>query len=681
MKRPTSKTKNLIKLQRLSFFKTFEKFGLGNGKILLYLGLVITFSPCLSEAQELKPLTFNPTLRDAEPKRYRMKKGDSDTLKLPFIDDFSYQGPFPNDSLWRDKKVYINRHLAINPPTYGVATFEGLDANGRPYDPEKDNRNQSLPTDTLTSTWLDLSSFQKNKDSVYLSFWYQEKGLGDAPAPVDSFSVQVKTKADTPQWKSIWSKQGKGELPKDKRAQGVAVLNLANADSNQRNFFFEGFQFRFLTYGNLSGNLDHWHLDYVMLTQDRVARNLNGNLTLFNQDVALVEPPVSLLKKHRAMPWRQVEKNQIRDSFNFRASNVDRDLVPVEAGYRLEENYSGYSLNNFDLQITANVDPFLGKTKYSQRNEFKFLRFVGNDSLQVTLKPAVFLFGDDLPSNDTMAITQYFNHYMAYDDGSPEAGFGIEDFFQSAKVAQSYTLNKPDTLQAVGIRFNQSLSKVQNRLFDIVIWSDLGPLDTKPANASVARRITALKPKYDGRGRHDYGIYELEDPLPVSGRFYIGWQQSESYFLNVGVDKNYQKLFSGSGFQSRVFYNASGSWIKAEPSLLDSGILTIRPYLGGDEVRFLNRSKTTKNLRSLEFKAYPNPASNRITVSLDGQFLEGAAIKGTVTNQKGQVRKSFKMTGNQKAISVQGLKAGIYFLSLQRTDSEKSIGIQKVMIR
>ena len=681
MKRPTSKTTNLIQLQSLSFFEILQKFGLGNGRILLFLGLVITGNPYLSEAQQLKPLTYNPTLSEVEPTFSRMKKGESDTLSLPFIDDFSYEGPYPDDSLWRDKKVYINRQLAIDPPTYGVATFEGLNANGRPYNPERDNRNQSLPTDTLTSTWLDLSNFQKNQDSVYLCFWYQEKGLGDAPAPVDSFSVQVKTKADTPQWKSIWSKQGKGELPTGKRSEGVVVLNLANADSNQRNFFFEGFQFRFLAYGNVSGNLDHWHLDYVTLTEDRVARNLNGNLTLFNQDVAMVEPPASLLKQHRAMPWRQVEQEQVRDSFNFRASNVDRDLVPVEAGYRLEENYSGYSVNNFDLQVTANVDPLLGKTEYSQRNQFEFLRFVGEDSLRVTLKPAVFLFGDDLPRNDTLATTHYFNHYIAYDDGSPEAGFGIEDFFQSAKVAQSYALNKPDTLQAVGIRFNQSLSNVEDRFFDIVIWSDLGPLDTKPANASVKRRITALNPKYDGRGRHDYGIYELEEPLPVRGRFYIGWQQSESYFLNVGVDKNYKELFRGSDFKSRVFYNASGSWVKAEPSLLDSGILTIRPYLGGDEVRFLNRSKTTKNSELLEFKAYPNPATNQITLSVDGQFLKGGPVEGKMINQKGQVRKSFSMAIGEREINVQGLTAGIYFIALQRRNLEKHRAIQKVIIR
>jgi hypothetical protein len=241
-------------------------------------------------------------------------------------------------------------------------------------------------------------------------------------------------------------------------------------------------------------------------------------------------------------------------------------------------------------------------------------------------------------------------------------------------------LNKPDTLQAVGIRFNQSLSEVQNKLFDIVIWSDLGPLDTKPANASVERRITALKPKYDGRGRHDYGIYELEEPLPVSGRFYIGWQQSESYFLNVGVDKNYQELFRGSGFQSRVFYNASGSWIKAEPSLLDSGILTIRPYLGGDEVRFLNRSKPTKKAKSLDFEAYPNPATNQITVSLNGKLLVGAPIKGKVINQKGRIRQSFKMSGGEKVINVKGLPSGIYFISLHRADSKKERAIQKVVI-
>lgn len=638
--------------------------------------------PDLLKAQEVKPLTSNPALLSADNFRSaRFKRQEGDTLSLPFIDDFSYEGPFPNDSLWQDRQVYINRHMAIEPPTYGVATFDGIGADGRPYDPDRDNRNQALPTDTLTSTWIDLSTYRQGKDSVYLCFWYQEKGFGDAPSAVDSFTVQVKTQADTPQWKNIWHKNGQGELPKRGRAEGIVVLNLADADSNNRNFFFNGFQFRFLSYGNVSGNLDHWHLDYVTLTEDRVARNRNGNLSLFNQDVAVAEPPVSLLKEHRAIPWRQVKKEQLRDSFRIKASNADRDLVPVETGYLLEEEYTGYTVNNFDLRITANVDPFFGKTIFRQENQFDFLEVLGQDSLKVTFKPAVFLFGDDLKRNDTQAFTQYFNHYMAYDDGSPEAGFGIENFFRSAQVAQSFTLNKPDTLQAIGIRFNRALSNVQDQVFDVVVWSDLGPLDTKPSKATVERRLTAKSPIYDGRGHHNYGIYELEEPLPVNGRFYVGWEQSDSYFLNVGVDKNYQELFNGAQTSPPVFYNADGAWLRADRALLDSGVLTIRPYLGGEEeVRFLHKSPSPQPETSLDLRIYPNPAKTYLNLDFD-QPDHQSLYHGQLLNQQGQVVKQFTFNQANSRLKVQMLPPGVYFLKIRAKGDKRQSTVRKVIIR
>ena len=60
--------------------------------------------------------------------------GRLDTLVLPFQDDFSSTEVFPNSSNWMDYQVYINNHMSINAPTLGVATFDGLNEQGRPYD-------------------------------------------------------------------------------------------------------------------------------------------------------------------------------------------------------------------------------------------------------------------------------------------------------------------------------------------------------------------------------------------------------------------------------------------------------------------------------------------------------------------------------------------------------------------
>ena len=56
------------------------------------------------------------------------------TLTLPFIDDFSYSTSYPDNNLWTSSSsIFVNSTYAINPPTIGVATFDGLDFNRMAY--------------------------------------------------------------------------------------------------------------------------------------------------------------------------------------------------------------------------------------------------------------------------------------------------------------------------------------------------------------------------------------------------------------------------------------------------------------------------------------------------------------------------------------------------------------------
>ena len=86
-------------------------------------------------------------------------------LSLPFIDDFSYDRPYPDTNLWQGESVFVNRKYGVNPITIGVATFDGLDKFGRAYDMTLTGTD-SEHADTLTSHKIDLS----NSDTVYLMF-------------------------------------------------------------------------------------------------------------------------------------------------------------------------------------------------------------------------------------------------------------------------------------------------------------------------------------------------------------------------------------------------------------------------------------------------------------------------------------------------------------------------------
>ncbi|MBK7390932.1 MAG: hypothetical protein IPI23_18200 [Bacteroidetes bacterium] len=82
------------------------------------------------------------------------KTAATDTLKLPFFDDFSTYTVWPNADLWSDSSAFVNFNFPINPPTVGVATFDGLDYEGNPYN--NTNVNAIGLCDNLTSKAIDL---------------------------------------------------------------------------------------------------------------------------------------------------------------------------------------------------------------------------------------------------------------------------------------------------------------------------------------------------------------------------------------------------------------------------------------------------------------------------------------------------------------------------------------------
>ena len=80
-------------------------------------------------------LSIVPISRTAEPSIHARKENLS-AQALPFWDDFSFNtnSGLPNDTLWENgARVFVNDGLGINPPSISVATFDGLDSLGNPY--------------------------------------------------------------------------------------------------------------------------------------------------------------------------------------------------------------------------------------------------------------------------------------------------------------------------------------------------------------------------------------------------------------------------------------------------------------------------------------------------------------------------------------------------------------------
>ena len=163
------------------------------------------------------------------PKEATEKKKDSyrtqsiDPVVLPFWDDFSsVRDGYPKSNLWEfGKSVWVNDGMGINPPSLNVATFDGLDSLGKPY-----NVNDVLAkgfADKLVSApiRMDLLS-AADRTRIFISFFYEFHGNGEPPDVGDLLSLSFKNSSGG--WEVIWSKENDGTLSKDKFEQLIIPI-------------------------------------------------------------------------------------------------------------------------------------------------------------------------------------------------------------------------------------------------------------------------------------------------------------------------------------------------------------------------------------------------------------------------------------------------------------------------
>lgn len=654
----------------------------GIGTVSLFLLLNILFGAKNGIGQEkVVPLNYNPVihkdLSETQPIA-RKKQKVADTLELPFFEDFSYQSHFPKNDLWADNKVFINNRMAIEPPSYGVATFDGLDESGRPYDPNRDNNNRSLPTDTLTSNFIDLSDESEDSD-LYLSFFYQPKGLMDAPERVDSFLLQIKSSKDSLNpWQTIWRVSGGKDYDPVPDFKPV-ILPINYPDSS--GFYHQGFQFRFISFGNVSGNLDNWHLDYIELGE-------RNSADTFKRDVGIVKPPLGILKEYREVPWDHFDESYVRDEISISARNMDQsNTFAVQFGYNIVDLVNGQEVaETFSERFTKNIDPGYSMITDNQENLFDRLAFTGRDSVYLSLNAAVTMgqsgLNDDARTNDTFHKNLFFQHYFAYDDGTAEAGYGIASFFESGKVAQRFSINNRDTLRAIGFKFNQSKGDVSENSFDLKIWEDLGPLNEQHDLEQVLTKKEDLSPRYDGKGRDGFVIYELDEPIEIGGVFYIGWEQFQEYNLNVGLDKGYGRHSGREDAERKIFYNFDGMWQKSSSPQTEGAVLMIRPFLGHDSVNFFNKLNQPKNQalkKDITVKVYPNPVQDQLHFQFSGKVQSGRQKVLSIFDYSGQEMKETKVSKNKGRLNLNALPTGMYLLQVKFPESE--VVLQKKLIK
>jgi hypothetical protein len=252
-----------------------------------------------------------------------------------------------DDAIWQDNFVYRNSRFPINPPTIGVATFDGLDENGYPYD--FSTQTSYGEADYLTSKPINLgfdifSNPYTPADSIYLSFYYQTAGRGEDPEGEDSLFLEFWTPSGQI-WKRIWSIPG---------FDGDSVFRQKIIRIDNGLYLQNGFKFRFGNYSTLSGSLDHWHLDYVFLNEFRT------HADTIRDDVAFQFSPSSLLEEYSSVPWAHYKWNPssyMADTLStFQRNNSDAGHLV--GNNILEISYEGNSLNTFNHPNNPSVNAF-----------------------------------------------------------------------------------------------------------------------------------------------------------------------------------------------------------------------------------------------------------------------------------------------------------------------------------
>ncbi|MFM7855948.1 MAG: T9SS type A sorting domain-containing protein [Flammeovirgaceae bacterium] len=578
-------------------------------------------------------------------------------MLLPFWDDFSLNKfdplnntAYPNDTLWEySRRVWVNDQMGINPPSIFVATFDGYDSLGKPY-----SKNDILAkgfADRLTSRPLRMDLVAPaNRNNVFLKFFYQYQGNGEAPDAGDILYLYLKDKNGI--WNEVWKIENDGTLDKTKFVEVPIQIT-------DPKYFHNKFQFRFQNFGRTSGPYDTWNVDYVYVSNgkkqyspvypdfpDRTIVSGPNSFLVEYQSIPIkhfrlspnsyIRAPEVLLTNLRNDPAKQpinysvrakvtVRKNgALTSTTNLVSNNVNIGSPLAFGEFKLRSIPGITSLPSLTT-IDNQIDSIAIKVMFNLDSSDHVIKPIKNGDWDTTVYTRI-----DFRHNDTTRTTYYLGSYYAYDDGTAEYGARINGIGSQLAYEFNMKTNAVDTLVAIDYYFppfgDESSQSVQFHI--------LGAL-TGQETDYLYRRNTVIK-----RSANNLFVREaLASPVTVQGKFYIGWRLLSNALIPVGLDRSFD---SGS----KMFYNISGDW---EQNTTLKGSLMVRPV-------FIRQGQTPPTV-GVEGEPvnllYPNPNNGVFYLPAQSEQISvidmtGRHIVSTIEDQL-----------DQKKISVEA-NTGIY---------------------
>lgn len=412
-------------------------------------------------------------------------------------------------------------------------------------------------------------------------------------------------------WQRIWSSRGM-PLADFYQQYGTYSRQVMIPVRDSIRYFKKDFQFRFINFASLSSdntpswksNCDQWNIDYVYLNIGRSYKD-----TVY-RNVTFVERAPSMLKNYESMPYNQYVNNydaELKESLEMYITNLDSTIfnstyyyVVYQVDGPFQYLYPGGNCNLFPFNINGYQNCISCSAHACPPVNFFFPLSTTADSAEFEIRH--FIIGDITPTDtvgDTVSFRQKFFNYYAYDDGTPEAGYGLTP--AGAKLAYRFMLNVKDTLRAVQMFFNHTQNNANQQFFNLMVWQDN---NGKPGDVIYSQLNEQVEYSSNLLGFH---TYMLDEPILVNGTFYIGWEQQTGENLNLGFD-------AYNNAQQNIFYNSDGQWYQS----IYEGALMIRPLLGKPfEISGVDEHAAAAG----SITPYPNPLNgNRISFRCTGKY-------------------------------------------------------------
>ena len=639
----------------------------------LHAGLTLLLV-CLLTTASLAQLTRQPLPRTPRIQQTaRLAPQVLDTLQLPFWEDFSFTvinradtnfvSDYPLDSLWFKSKSVLISNGGWNAPSVNVATLDGLDLLGVPY--SNDNMLNGF-RDTLMSHALAMTEVpEAQRNTVFLSFFYQWQGHGEPPDPNDYLQLQFKNNDGV--WENVMRIMTKASFQPDVFYDTIIPISAAK-------YYHDGFQFRFLNYGRKSGPFDTWNVDYIYLNKNRT---LNDDSF---PERAIASPVTQLFGQYYAVPIQHFwEYDKTIGPVQFDVKNLKNQANAISISYVVNGTFSNYidsattpystllGQATIKGELGGFMDPFERvrvNVPYENLPDTTNTNMFDPAADSIRIKLTMSVTGDtddpqapsftpvDFTANDTLSAIYWLKDYYAYDDGTAE--YTARMTSPENRVAYAFDLapGQTDTLAGFYAYFPRG-GLTSNRSADFTIYGDT---DGLPDNNKVLYAINGKT--LQRRGVNQFQRIDIPEVVLVRDRFYIAMGNSAA---SIGLDVSQDT-------HEKIYDYVNQIW---EPNDRITGSLMIRPVFGkgtGGPVTGIDPEET-----AIPVHCYPNPSNGSFYIdSRHHQVMRVISVTGQPINFETEVK------GDGQQITLRQPVPGMYILQLSKGDTFWS---QKVLVR